>query len=177
MDSFGRFSTSMHPAGGTPASPESTRFSIRFPAMVRPQGAPPTRHSSLVTRLFSSRQGATESRTSQKRVHYFLIALSIVPPAISAADAQKRVPPRGRRTGPIAIRDRRSFPTIGNFFSNHWKNGERFFQSLEKRADFSNHWKKVFQSLENSGWGVRAREGAARRGRREGRVRRRLPSG
>jgi hypothetical protein len=25
----------------------------------------------------------------------------------------------------------KSFPTIGNFFSNHWKNGGNFFQSLE----------------------------------------------
>jgi hypothetical protein len=35
-------------------------------------------------------------------------------------------------------------------FSNHWKTGEKFFQSLENSGHFSNHWKKIFQSLENS---------------------------
>ncbi len=29
-----------------------------------------------------------------------------------------------------------SFPTIGNFFSNHWKNHVSFFQSLENRRKF-----------------------------------------
>ena len=41
------------------------------------------------------------------------------------------------------------FPGNGpKIFSNRWKTGEQFFQSLEKRADFSNHWKNIFQSLE-----------------------------
>jgi hypothetical protein len=43
----------------------------------------------------------------------------------------------------------KSFPTIGNIFSNHWKTCGNFFQSLEKSPDFSNHWKTFFQSLEN----------------------------
>ena len=34
-------------------------------------------------------------------------------------------------------RGRKSFPTIGNIFSNHWKNSEKFFQSLE-------NWRKIF---------------------------------
>jgi hypothetical protein len=38
-----------------------------------------------------------------------------------------------------------------NLFSNRWKTGEKFFQSLEKRDEFSNHWKKSFQSLEKPG--------------------------
>jgi hypothetical protein len=35
------------------------------------------------------------------------------------------------------------FPTIGNFFSNHWKTREKFFQPLENPARF-------FQPLENN---------------------------
>ena len=45
----------------------------------------------------------------------------------------------------------KSFPMIGNFFSNHWKKREKIFQSLEKSDEFSNHWKIVFQSLEKTG--------------------------
>ena len=59
-------------------------------------------------------------------------------------------------------RTRPVFPTIGNFFSNHWKIPENFFQSLENSGKlfpiigklspffptigkkFSNHWKLLF---------------------------------
>ena len=41
-----------------------------------------------------------------------------------------------------APRDK-SFPTIGNIFSIHWKTAEKFFQSLEKSAE-------VFQPLEKN---------------------------
>jgi hypothetical protein len=34
-------------------------------------------------------------------------------------------------------------------FSNRWKTRKRFFQSLENLEKFSNHWKNIFQSLEN----------------------------
>jgi hypothetical protein len=36
-----------------------------------------------------------------------------------------------RETGPTEVPEKPDFPTIGNFFSNHWKNGGNFFQSLE----------------------------------------------
>ena len=35
----------------------------------------------------------------------------------------------------------KSFPMVGKLFSNHWKMGEKFFQSLEKSSG-------IFQSLE-----------------------------
>ena len=54
-----------------------------------------------------------------------------------------------RKIFPIVGKTGRNFPTIGNFFSNHWKN----------RPKFSNHWKKIFQSLEKFS---RARQGAHR---------------
>ncbi|MBR4190734.1 MAG: hypothetical protein IKQ55_12340 [Kiritimatiellae bacterium] len=44
-----------------------------------------------------------------------------------------------RKIFPIIGKTAPIFPTIGNFFSNHWK----------KRPGFSNHWKNIFQSLEN----------------------------
>ena len=40
-----------------------------------------------------------------------------------------------------------SFPTIGNFFSNHWKNGEKFFQSLENP-------RKIFPIVGKTGGGA-----------------------
>ena len=78
MDIVGHFSTSMHPAGETPAPPESTRFPIRFPTMSAPRAHRPlvTRHcarraqvvpscpSCLISLPRSIRLGAAESRTS-----------------------------------------------------------------------------------------------------------------
>jgi hypothetical protein len=45
------------------------------------------------------------------------------------------------------------FPTIGNFFSNHWKKREKFFQSLENSGNFFPIVGKtggIFQPLEKS---------------------------
>ena len=58
-----------------------------------------------------------------------------------------------------------NFPTVGNIFSNGWKNAGNFFQWLENRAVFSNDWKLFFQWLENFRAavrpdGFRARTGA-----------------
>ena len=58
----------------------------------------------------------------------------------------------------------RIFPMIGNIFSIHWKIAENFFQSLEKRAEFSNHWKKFSNHWKTSGGRKRQRAGRGRDG-------------
>jgi hypothetical protein len=47
---------------------------------------------------------------------------------------------------------------IGKIFSNRWKTGEKFFQSLEKSGRIFQPLESFFQSLENLRAGAGARE-------------------
>ena len=53
-----------------------------------------------------------------------------------AVGARRGVFQRLEKKFPIIGKIGADFPTIGKFFSNHWKNTENFFQSLENRRKF-----------------------------------------
>jgi pyruvate formate lyase activating enzyme len=64
------------------------------------------------------------------------------PPPPPSAPSSPPWPPTSSTPPSAAISDcRKNFPTIGKIFSNHWKNAENFFQSLEKPG-------QIFQPLE-----------------------------
>jgi hypothetical protein len=54
---------------------------------------------------------------------------------------------------------------IGNIFSNHWKKGEKFFQSLEKMHRFFQPLENIFPIIGNFFQPLENRRGAGQRGR------------
>jgi hypothetical protein len=102
----------------TGMEPGAVRLSLLDPcAVARQDAAPPEAGRNLLHKRRLASGGAASSR--------------------AGADGTRRgVFQRLEKKFPIIGKNGRIFPTIGKIFSNHWKNAEIFFQSLENRRKF-----------------------------------------
>ena len=104
---------------------------------------PPPRPS-LFARLFAKKTNSSPPASCRGRAVGHPIASALPPrafaffasPSLRSLRCSLRIPGR-------AARPPKTFPTIGNIFSIHWKTPEKFFQSLEKSA-------RIFQPLEKN---------------------------
>ena len=146
MDSFGRCSISMHPAGGTPAPPERFKFFCGFPDVFPPQGCAEARPSqcalhgegraSARPQWGSAREGhetmwpSWEGRALPRPCKRGVPGMALKNPVDTARTEPG--PPGGpeiffqslekrRKFFPIIGKIAPNFPTIGKKFSNHWK--------------------------------------------------------